>query len=82
MEDREVPKTLVTMGSLVHFRDEETKREMALRLVYPREATGDPSRISVFTPVGVALLGLSKGQSIAYETRDGRRKTLRVLDVR
>jgi regulator of nucleoside diphosphate kinase len=38
-------------------------------------------RISVLTPVGTALLGLTAGQSISWLTRDGRRQTLTVLSV-
>ena len=34
------------------------------------------------TPVGAALLGLSRGQSIAWLTRTGAAKRLTVLDVR
>jgi regulator of nucleoside diphosphate kinase len=37
--------------------------------------------ISILTPVGSALFGLSEGQSIAYETPDGRIKTLTALRI-
>ncbi|GEP07041.1 hypothetical protein MOX02_50790 [Methylobacterium oxalidis] len=51
-------------------------------LVYPGEADIGQARISVLTPVGAALLGLSKGQSISWTTRTGAGKQLTVLDVR
>jgi hypothetical protein len=38
-------------------------------------------KISVLTPVGTALIGLRKGQSIAWSARDGKRHALTVLDV-
>jgi regulator of nucleoside diphosphate kinase len=38
-------------------------------------------KISILTPIGVALLGLSEGQSIAWKTRDGREQRLTVLAV-
>lgn len=81
VNDHESPSTLVTMGSIVKFRDEECGRTMVVRLVYPREASSDQHNVSVLTPVGAALLGLSEGQSIGYETIDGRLKTLTVLRI-
>ncbi len=81
VDDRDVPPTLVTMGAMVRFRDEATHRETVGRLVFPHEAIHERDSISVLTPVGAALLGLSTGQSITYETWDGRQKTLTVLAI-
>ncbi|CAO4181281.1 Nucleoside diphosphate kinase regulator [Methylorubrum populi] len=72
----------VRMGSEVEFRDETTGKAQVVSLVYPDEADIAQGRISVLTPVGAALLGLSKGQSIAWCTRTGAAKRLTVLDVR
>jgi regulator of nucleoside diphosphate kinase len=79
--DSEVPPDVVTMNSTVRFRDDDTGREMVGKLMYPKDATGSENAVSVLTPVGAALLGLSAGQKIAYETLDGRIKTLTVLAV-
>lgn len=79
--DHEIPPTLVTMGATVHFRDEDNGREGVVRLVYPYEAGSCHRSVSVLTSVGAALLGLSEGQSIEYETPDGRLKTLTVVKV-
>jgi regulator of nucleoside diphosphate kinase len=81
VQDHEIPPTLVTMGATVHFRDEATGRECVVRLVYPYKTRLCDRSLSVLTPVGAALLGLSEGQSIDYETIDGRLKTLTVLKV-
>ncbi|MFE1599737.1 nucleoside diphosphate kinase regulator [Methylobacterium sp. ID0610] len=72
----------VRMGSNVDFRDDTTGKVQAVTLVYPGEADIGQGRISVLTPVGAALLGLSKGQSIDWATRLGVAKRLTVLDVR
>jgi regulator of nucleoside diphosphate kinase len=79
--DDQVPPTLVTMNSTVRFRDEESGRVNVATLVYPQDAAAREGAVSVLTPVGAALLGLSAGQSISYETLDGRIKTLTVLEV-
>jgi regulator of nucleoside diphosphate kinase len=38
--------------------------------------------VSVLTPVGAALLGLSVNQTISFRTRKGERRELTVLKVR
>jgi regulator of nucleoside diphosphate kinase len=81
VRDHEIMPTLVTMGATVRFRDEESGRESVVRLVYPHEIRTCDRGVSVLTPVGAALLGLSEGQSIDYETVDGRVKTITVLKV-
>ena len=79
--DSDVSPDVVTMNSTVHFRDNDTGREMIVKLMYPKDAIGFENAVSVLTPVGAALLGLSAGQKIDYETIDGRIKTLTVLEV-
>jgi regulator of nucleoside diphosphate kinase len=81
VDDAAVPPTVVAMHSTLEFRDDETGRHMVARLVYPHEVGGPDQAISILTPVGAALIGLSEGQSISYETPDGRLKTLTVLRV-
>ena len=81
VDDDAAAPSLVTMGATVRFRDDDTGRVTEATLVYPREAGSRDHAVSVLTPVGAALLGLSQGQSIDYETFDGRRKRLTVLAV-
>jgi regulator of nucleoside diphosphate kinase len=73
---------LVTMDSEVEFRDDVTGQVRTVRLVYPQDADVDAGKISVLTPVGAALIGLSTGQSIEWETPTGGRRSLSVLSVR
>jgi regulator of nucleoside diphosphate kinase len=80
VHEHEVPPTRVTMGCVVHFRDDYTNRETVGRLVFP-EAAQEVASISVLTPVGAALVGLSEGQTIAYEDWAGRTKSLTVLGI-
>jgi regulator of nucleoside diphosphate kinase len=72
----------VRMGCGVEFRDETTGKVQAVTLVYPGEADIGQGRISVLTPVGAALIGLSAGQSIGWMSRTREAKRLTVLDVR
>src|SRR5438128_360021 len=50
-------------------------------LVYPAQANIELGRISILTPVGAALIGLSIGQSIEFKTYTGESRLLTVLHV-
>ena len=72
---------LVTMDSEVTFRDDISLQERAVTLVYPEAADVDAGRISILTPIGAALIGLSVGQTIEFQTPGGRWRSLTVLKV-
>lgn len=80
MPQAKVPAQTVRMGSAVRFRIEGSEARQVV-LVLPGEADIGAGRISVMTPIGAALIGLSAGQSIRWHTRDGREQELTVLDV-
>ncbi len=81
IEEFEQRPGLVTMGSRVTFRDDVTGQDRKVSLVYPDHADLSCGRISVLTPVGAALIGLSVSQSIEWETPGGGRRSLTVLAV-
>ncbi|MBL8701840.1 MAG: nucleoside diphosphate kinase regulator [Alphaproteobacteria bacterium] len=74
------PDDLVRMGSAVTFRVDDGEIRRAT-LVYPEDADFAAGRISILTPVGAALIGLSTGQSIAWTRRDGSLRRVEVLAV-
>lgn len=71
----------VRMGSHVYYRDKESEAVRRIRLVYPEEADSQRGHISVLTPVGAALIGLTAGQTIEWLDNGGRRRTLTVLAI-
>jgi len=81
VDPRELPPTVVTMNSTVRFVIEPDGREFELTLVYPRDMDGQPGKISVIAPVGSALLGLSVGQWLDWPLPDGRKTTVRIIEV-
>lgn len=72
---------LVMMGSTVDFRDDVSGQERRVTLVYPDKANVTEGKISVLTPVGAALIGLTIGQSIEWQTPGGGWRSLTVLKV-
>ena len=77
----ELRPDIVSLGSQVEFRDEQTGKIQEIILVYPLDADIARRRVSVLTPIGAALLGLSVNQTISFRTRTGERRELTVLKV-
>jgi len=76
----DVPESVVRMGSMVTFA-QDGGEPRTVTLVFPVEADIEAGRISIATPVGVALIGLAAGQVMHWQARDGRSHTLTVLAV-
>ena len=81
VQDGSVPDNVVRMGSTVTFTSDDGHTR-TLKLVYPADESLDEHRISVMTPVGAALIGLSEGQSISWTARDGKHHRLTVTKVK
>ena len=75
-----MPPDVVTLGSEVTYRQND--RTETVRIVAPEDVDIDRRQISVLTPVGAALLGLSVGQQISWELPGKRVVVLKVLDVK
>lgn len=79
---RKMPPNVVGIGSTVRYRDNATGQETSVNLVYPEDADIGQQRVSVMTPIGVALLGLSEDASFFWDTVGGQRRTLTVIEVK
>jgi len=77
--DESVPQDVVRMGSVVEFESEGDRKRITL--VFPPEADIAAGKVSVLTPVGAALIGLAKGQSIGWTARDGASHALTIRSV-
>jgi regulator of nucleoside diphosphate kinase len=82
VSEEALPDTVVTMGRKVTFRDEVAGETRTVTLVFPGEEDLEAGKLSVLTPMGAALIGLSQGQSIASFTRGGKERMLTVIEVR
>lgn len=78
---RKLPPHVVALGRVVTYRDEAIGQEWTVIPVLPKDADITQQRISVMTPIGVALIGLSEGVIFHWETRTGERRILTVLGV-
>ena len=78
--DGTVSADIVQMGSTVTFKP-DTGDAKTVVLVFPGDADISEGKISILTPIGTALIGLSTGQSIMWTARNGRRHELSILAV-
>ena len=72
IEPHRVSRDVVTMNSmaLLRLNDEDLK----VSLVYPKDADLRTMRLSVFSPIGTAILGYREGNTIEWEVPSGTSK--------
>lgn len=80
VEDGRLAPDVVRMGSSLRFTS-DLGEDRNVTLVFPGEADIAEGKVSILTPIGVALIGLSAGQSIDWTARDGRIHRLTVESV-
>lgn len=78
--DEALEKT-ITMNSRARIRDDEKSTCFTVTLVYPGLEDVSAGRISVLSPIGIALLGISEGCSVRYVTPAGQERSLTVLKI-
>jgi regulator of nucleoside diphosphate kinase len=77
----ELPRAFARLGSAVTYEDLGSHKVRTDQLVMPEDADVDLCRISVLSPVGAALLGLTAGAEIALSPDRDRVRVLRVVAV-
>jgi regulator of nucleoside diphosphate kinase len=78
---RKIAPNVVTLNSVVSFRDELTGAVHKVAVVYPADVSISEGRISVLSPVGRALLGQSVGGIAKVELPDGMLRDIRVTEL-
>lgn len=75
------PHPFVSIGSTVDYQDLTSGQVRRVRLSLPRDASIDEGRISVLTPVGAALIGMTAGETFHWIGADGRARGVRALAI-
>lgn len=76
-----LPGNVVTIGSTVTYLDQRTGRTQCVTLVWPDHVDMSLQKISVFSSIGVALLGLSSGDKGRWISTNGQEHLLTVILV-
>ncbi|EPG0328196.1 nucleoside diphosphate kinase regulator [Vibrio alginolyticus] len=80
LEPEQMPDNVVTMNSTVEFKFSGEDRTMTKTLVYPSELKSSDD-ISIFAPVGSALIGLSVGQKLEWPMPNNQVKTIEIVNI-
>jgi regulator of nucleoside diphosphate kinase len=71
VDKKALPSDVIRVNSRVKIRELNGKNSMELILVLPSEADIRAGKISVFAPVGTAILGFRKGDMVNWEVPAG-----------
>jgi regulator of nucleoside diphosphate kinase len=76
-----LPADRIAMDSKVEYYEEPDGERRSVILVHPIEADAAVGRISVLSPVGLALLGRTPGSLVDVALPGGRVLTIRILET-
>jgi regulator of nucleoside diphosphate kinase len=62
------------MNTRLLFHDLDDDSKMEVTLVFPADADIDAGKLSILSPVGTALLGYRKGNTVEWEVPAGKRR--------
>lgn len=69
-----LPKSRVAYGSKVTILDLDSEEEFTYTLLLPEELDGHPHRLSISSPIGMALVGLEEGNEVRVQIPAGIRR--------
>jgi len=65
MDGNVLPADVVALGSTVRILDLDSREERVVTIVFPAELDGGEDRVSIFAPLGTALIGERKGATVS-----------------
>lgn len=76
------PHNIVSVHSIVEYKNLTTGECRTVQIVYPREANILENKVSVFSPIGSALLGLKTGDITVWPFPQKKTVNLEVITVK
>jgi len=81
IEKKDVAKDVVSVGSKVRLRDLDAKQTVEYRIVGSAEANPAENKLSNESPVGKAIIGKKKGETVEVLTPRGSMK-FKILEIK
>jgi regulator of nucleoside diphosphate kinase len=75
MDPKEIPRDVITMNSRFKVKDLDSLEESVYTLVFPEDEDIYQNKISIYAPLGIALIGYRVGDVIEWPVPSG---TLRI----
>ncbi len=79
---KDVSKDVVSVGSHVKLRDVSAKETVEYHIVGSAEANPSEKKLSNESPVGKAILGKKKGETVEVLTPRGKALKYKILDIK
>ena len=76
-----LPGDRVALYSAVTYEEEGSGKRRTVTLVLPKEADPARARISVLSPIGLALIGRERGSAVKATMPNGRELIVRIVDT-
>ncbi|MCU4163828.1 GreA/GreB family elongation factor [Carboxylicivirga caseinilyticus] len=71
VDSKKISSEFVTMNSIVQVESLDTKKQMKVKIVYPKDADFSKGHVSVLSPLGSALLGYKLGDTVQFNAPRG-----------
>ncbi len=81
IDSKELSTEIVQVGSVVHVKDEKTGKSVKYTIVGSAEANPEESKLSNESPVGRALIGHRKGDTVAVQVPRGPARKLKITKI-
>lgn len=73
VDDDKISPDIIQLGSYFEVQEVVSKRQLRLTLTLPAQANLQEQRISILSPLGVALIGFQKGKEFEWQLPAGKR---------
>ncbi|MBA3264424.1 MAG: transcription elongation factor GreA [Thermoleophilaceae bacterium] len=81
INESDVDTAVVSVGATVHLKDQKTDKSTKFKIVGSAEANPSESRLSNESPVGRALLGQKRGDTVTVPVPRGPARKLKITKI-
>ena len=81
IDDRSVTTDVVSVGSIVHVKDQKTDKSVKYRIVGSAEANPAENKLSNESPVGKALIGHKRNEIVSVPVPRGPARKLKITKI-
>jgi len=81
IDEEHVPTDVVSVGTIVHVKDQKTAKSQKYKIVGSAEANPSNGRLSNESPVGKALIGHKRGEIVSVPVPRGPARKLKITKI-
>ena len=81
IDEKEITTEAVSVGTIVHVRDQKTEKSVKYRIVGSAEANPAENKLSNESPVGKALIGHKRGEIVSVPVPRGPARKLKITKI-